>query len=101
MFLSQPELAATFSRLQREGPNEFYQGLTARLIVDDMKRNNGLMTMDDLRGYVAKERAPLRGNYRGLRNHFDAAALFRRCSVTGDAEHPGRLRPVEARSEFV
>jgi gamma-glutamyltranspeptidase/glutathione hydrolase len=38
----QPELAATFSRLQREGPNEFYQGLTARLIVDDMKRNNGL-----------------------------------------------------------
>ena len=61
----QPDLAATFSRLQREGPNEFYQGLTARLIVDDMKRNNGLMTIDDLRGYVAKEREPLRGNYRG------------------------------------
>ena len=61
----QPELAATFARLQRGGPNEFYEGLTARLIVDDMKRNNGLMTLDDLRGYVAKERAPLRGNYRG------------------------------------
>ena len=61
----QTELAETFSRLQREGPNEFYQGLTARLIVDDMKRNNGLMTMDDLRGYIAKERVPLRGNYRG------------------------------------
>jgi gamma-glutamyltranspeptidase/glutathione hydrolase len=61
----QPELAATFARLQRLGPNEFYEGETARLIVADMKRNNGLMTMDDLRGYVAKERAPLRGNYRG------------------------------------
>src|SRR5690242_12728065 len=61
----QPELAATFARLQRSGPNEFYQGETARLIVADMKRHNGLMTMDDLRGYVAKERAPLRGNYRG------------------------------------
>ena len=61
----QPELAATFARLQRFGPNEFYQGETARLIVADMKRHNGLMTLDDLRGYVAKERAPLHGTYRG------------------------------------
>lgn len=61
----QPELAATFARLQRFGPNEFYEGETARLIVADMKRNNGLMTMKDLRGYVAKERTPVRGNYRG------------------------------------
>ena len=61
----QRELAATFARLQRFGPNEFYEGETARLIVADMKRNNGLMTMDDLRGYVAKERTPVRGNYRG------------------------------------
>ena len=61
----QPELAATFARLQRFGPNEFYQGQTAHLIASDMKRHNGLMTLEDLRGYVAKERAPLRGNYRG------------------------------------
>src|SRR5215210_7327447 len=61
----QPELATTFSRLQRLGPNEFYEGETARLIVADMKRNNGLMTLEDLRGYVAKERVPVRGNYRG------------------------------------
>ncbi len=61
----QPELAATFARLQRSGPNEFYQGEIARLISSDMKRHNGLMTMDDLRGYIAKEREPLRGNYRG------------------------------------
>ena len=61
----QPDLAATFGRLQRLGPNEFYSGQTARLIVDDMKRNNGLMTLEDLRGYEAKERTPLRGSYRG------------------------------------
>jgi gamma-glutamyltranspeptidase/glutathione hydrolase len=61
----QPELAATFARLQRSGPNEFYEGETARLIVADMKRNNGLMTMEDLRGYIAKERTPVRGSYRG------------------------------------
>src|SRR5215211_1845300 len=61
----QPELAATFARLQRSGPNEFYEGETARLIVADIKRNNGLMTMEDLHGYIAKERTPVRGNYRG------------------------------------
>jgi gamma-glutamyltranspeptidase/glutathione hydrolase len=61
----QPELATTFARLQRFGPNEFYEGETARLIVADMKRNNGLMTLEDLHGYVAKERTPLRGSYRG------------------------------------
>jgi gamma-glutamyltranspeptidase/glutathione hydrolase len=61
----QPDLGATFTRLQRVGPNEFYQGETARLIVADMKRNNGLMTMADLRGYIAKERSPVRGKYRG------------------------------------
>ena len=58
-------MAATFARLQRSGPNEFYEGETARLIVADMKRHNGLMTLEDLRGYVAKERVPLRGSYRG------------------------------------
>lgn len=61
----QPELAATLSRLQRSGPGEFYHGQTAQLIAEDMKRNNGLITMADMRAYVAKEREPLRGNYRG------------------------------------
>jgi gamma-glutamyltranspeptidase / glutathione hydrolase len=63
--MRQPDLAATFARLQRAGPNEFYQGRTASLIVADMKRHNGLMTLADLRGYVARERAPLQGTYRG------------------------------------
>jgi len=61
----QPELGATFARLQRSGPNEFYEGQTARLIVDDLKRHDGLITMEDLRGYEAKERETLRGTYRG------------------------------------
>src|SRR5438132_2009759 len=61
----QPDLAATFARLQQRGPNEFYQGQTARMIVDDLKRHGGLITLEDMRGYVAKERETLRGNYRG------------------------------------
>ena len=61
----QPDLAATFARLQSAGPNEFYVGQTAKMIVDDVKRHNGLITIADMRGYVAKERKPVRGNYRG------------------------------------
>jgi gamma-glutamyltranspeptidase/glutathione hydrolase len=64
--LRQPELAATLARISRVGPGEFYEGRTARLIVEDMKRNNGLMTLADLRGYMVKERQPVRGNYRGF-----------------------------------
>ncbi len=61
----QADLGATFARLQQRGPNEFYEGQTARLIVDDLKRNNGLITLADMRGYIAKEREPVRGTYRG------------------------------------
>jgi gamma-glutamyltranspeptidase/glutathione hydrolase len=61
----QPDLAATFMRLQSSGANEFYQGQTARMIVDDVTRHKGLITLEDMRGYVAKERQPVRAKYRG------------------------------------
>ncbi|HEV2912485.1 MAG TPA: gamma-glutamyltransferase [Pyrinomonadaceae bacterium] len=64
--LRQPELAATLRRLQRRGPREFYEGRTARLIAADMRRNGGLITLEDLRRYTAKERTPLGGTYRGF-----------------------------------
>jgi gamma-glutamyltranspeptidase / glutathione hydrolase len=63
--LRQPELALTLGRMQKFGAKEFYTGRTAQLIADDMKRNKGLITMEDLKNYVAKERTPLRGTYRG------------------------------------
>jgi gamma-glutamyltranspeptidase / glutathione hydrolase len=64
--LRQPELAATLGRLQKKGAREFYEGETARLIVEDMKLNGGLIARDDLRAYAVKERTPLRGSYRGF-----------------------------------
>ncbi|MEP6822300.1 MAG: gamma-glutamyltransferase [Chthoniobacterales bacterium] len=63
--LKQPELAATLARLQENGAREFYEGETARLLAEDMKEHAGLITQEDLRNYVAKERTPLRGTYRG------------------------------------
>ncbi len=63
--LRQPELANTFTRLQKNGMAEFYQGETARLLVADMQQHNGLITLEDLANYRVKERLPLRTTYRG------------------------------------
>jgi len=63
--LKQPELAETLGRIEKDGAREFYTGKTAQMIADDMKAHNGLITLDDLKNYVAKERVPLRGTYRG------------------------------------
>ncbi|HEY0079767.1 MAG TPA: gamma-glutamyltransferase [Pyrinomonadaceae bacterium] len=62
--LRQPELGATFTRMQRGGAREFYAGRTAEMLAADMKRHGGMMTLADLRGYVAKEREPVRSKYR-------------------------------------
>jgi gamma-glutamyltranspeptidase/glutathione hydrolase len=61
----QPELAKTLERIKKSGASGFYTGETARLIAEDMKANNGLITLEDLKNYQAKERTPLRGTYRG------------------------------------
>ncbi|MDP3071734.1 MAG: gamma-glutamyltransferase [Opitutaceae bacterium] len=61
----QPELAATFARLQKNGPREFYEGETAQKIAAAMAQHGGPITLADLRGYRAVERTPLRGAYRG------------------------------------
>ena len=64
--LVQSDLAATLARIERQGAREFYTGKTAQLIADDMKAHNGLITLEDLKNYQAKERIPLRGTYRGF-----------------------------------
>jgi gamma-glutamyltranspeptidase/glutathione hydrolase len=61
----QPDLARTLERIQRDGKDGFYKGETARLIADFMANNDGIITLDDLAKYEAKEREPIRGNYRG------------------------------------
>ena len=63
--LRQPDLAATLERIAESGPAGFYEGETARLIVAEMERLDGLITLEDLKGYQAKKREPIRGTYRG------------------------------------
>jgi gamma-glutamyltranspeptidase/glutathione hydrolase len=60
-----PDLARTLARIRDQGRDGFYRGETARLLAEDMRRNGGLITEEDLAAYAAKERAPVRGTYRG------------------------------------
>ena len=63
--LIQKDLAATLKRIRDHGAKGFYEGETARLIADEMKRGNGILTEDDLKNYEAKTRGPLVFNYKG------------------------------------
>ena len=63
--LLQPELAETLKRIRDKGSKGFYEGETAKLIVEEMKRGGGLITYNDLKNYVVKERKPVEFDYRG------------------------------------
>jgi gamma-glutamyltranspeptidase/glutathione hydrolase len=63
--IRQPDLAKTLTRIRDEGRDGFYKGMTARLLAGDMRQHGGLITEEDLARYEAKERAPIRGSYRG------------------------------------
>ncbi len=60
----QPELAATLRRIAMEGPDDFYLGETADLLVAKMQAVDGLITHEDLRSYEAKWREPLTADWR-------------------------------------
>jgi gamma-glutamyltranspeptidase / glutathione hydrolase len=61
---TQPELAATLTRISEKGPKEFYAGETARIFAAEMEKHGGLITLSDLKNYAAAERPPLTGSYR-------------------------------------
>ncbi|HXB96075.1 MAG TPA: gamma-glutamyltransferase [Puia sp.] len=54
--LIQKDLARTLGRIRDQGAKGFYEGETARLIVEEMQRGKGILTAADLRDYKAKER---------------------------------------------
>jgi gamma-glutamyltranspeptidase/glutathione hydrolase len=60
----QEELALTLERIAESGADEFYRGRTARLLVEQMGRSNGLITAEDLDTYTAEWRTPLRAAWR-------------------------------------
>ena len=61
----QPDLAVTLKRIAADGVAAFYQGEIAKLIVAEMQRGGGLITLEDLRDYRPLVRKPVHGSYRG------------------------------------
>jgi len=61
----QKDLAATLKRISALGPKEFYEGKTAELLVSEMVRHGGLISMEDMINYQPVMRTPVHGTYRG------------------------------------
>jgi len=63
--LVQEELGATLERIRDHRREGFYQGETARLILEEMDRGHGIFEQKDLDDYHSVWREPVKGHYRG------------------------------------
>jgi gamma-glutamyltranspeptidase/glutathione hydrolase len=59
------DYAATLETIARDGPDALYDGPIGERVCEDMRRNGGLISQDDLRCYRTEPRQPVRGTYRG------------------------------------
>lgn len=55
----QQDLGETLQRIARNGRRGFYMGITAQRIVEEMSRQGGLITYEDLRNYSSTWRKPV------------------------------------------
>jgi len=62
--LKQSDLANTLKLIRDYGVSGFYDGKTAKLISEDMEKNKGLITEDDLAQYESVWREPIKFTYR-------------------------------------
>jgi len=60
-------LAATLTRIQKNGKDEFYKGETAKKLAAFVQANGGIMTLEDLAAYEAKWRTPITFKYDDLK----------------------------------
>lgn len=65
--LVQKDLAQTLERIRDHGRYGFYKGITADLIVKEMKRGEGLVSYRDLEDYRPVWREPVSGTYSGYK----------------------------------
>ena len=61
--LVQRDLARTLRKITEGGADAFYTGELAELLAAEMKSCGGLVTVDDLKAYQAKERTPTTGTH--------------------------------------
>ena len=54
-----PKLAETLKRIKANGRDEFYKGKTATILIDQVQKLGGIMTLEDLANYEVKWRDPI------------------------------------------
>jgi gamma-glutamyltranspeptidase / glutathione hydrolase len=63
------DLGRTLERIRENGPAGFYEGETARFLVEEMERGGGWISYDDLKNYKAQWTKPVNGTYKGYVLH--------------------------------
>ena len=63
--IKNPDLANTLRLIAAEGRDAFYHGPVAQSIVDAVREDGGLITMEDLAGFDVSFREPVKSTYRG------------------------------------
>ena len=62
--MKRPDLAETLSHISANGHKGFYEGPTAKKIVEAMNTNNGFMTLEDFKNYKVNSGSPISILYR-------------------------------------
>ena len=65
--LVQQDLAKTLQIIQKQGRNGFYAGEVADLLVNEMKKGGGIISLEDLKKYHSAWREPITANYKNYR----------------------------------
>lgn len=60
------KFAETLKKISEFGPKAFYEGEIADMIVRDVKKSGGIMTVDDLKNYKSVWRDPVKFKYKDL-----------------------------------
>lgn len=63
--LVQKDFARVLTRIAQEGRKGFYEGETAKKIVEDVQANGGILTLNDLKNYTVNTSRIVQGKYKG------------------------------------
>ncbi len=87
--IKNPDLAWVLGKIADNGADGFYKGEVAAKWIADIHGKGNTMKMSDLTHYIAQERVPVSGTYRGYTFYASAPP------VSGGAELAGRLNLLE------
>lgn len=71
--ITRPRYAKALALIAERGPSAFYQGTLANSTISAIQSAGGIMTMEDLEGYQAIERTPVKVKFNGYQLYSTSA----------------------------